>query len=687
MGTLFLGKADIKTYADDSRSFTSPYWGDLNGDFIVDNTDVLSANKIRLGNIEPTQEQRCFMDVNLNGIVTGSVEGLDNENSDLNLINAYRISNIDSLPAESLAVYEFIPPAKTAYAVGESLNTAGMKVLIKNRYDASVQYELTENISINGYNPSKSGKQNLTASYRGMTFNFDVTVDAGKPTAGISSTNNISSTQTATLVMFDMVGLDGYYWGTEPVYSNNPYTNITGSPTSKSVEITISSNETDKTFYLTAKDTAGYLSSTATVKFFNTVFNSNGGSILTSNVITMDGYGFILPESVKDGYIFKNWNTKPNGSGTSYSSGDFYKPVAGCTLYAQWEEITLSAIAIKTLPSKTSYYVGDTLNTAGLTLTATYNDGSKKTISSNFECNPGTLQIEGTQTITVNYDGKSTTFTVTVSPVPVSSHTIYFMVDGKEYSKATYKEGEAIKQPTEPQKQGYVFREWAPSVPSTMPLQDVTVSAVFDALKFNAVFIADGVTVGSVTYTIENTSINEPPVPEKPGYSGKWSDYTLDVGGVTVNAVYTKITEEHKHSDKNNDGKCDDCNEITDPAKYDNYIVSNATVNVGQSKKVDFRSKVTVIATASRIPEGYYLAVFDGSKLCAKGDNRSVSYFAGEMRADTLFTIKIVDANGNPKGNNFQKNVKISVKTGFFDKLIAFFRGLFDLLPEVEIKP
>ena len=32
MGTLFLGKADIKTYADDSRSVTSPYWGDLNGD-------------------------------------------------------------------------------------------------------------------------------------------------------------------------------------------------------------------------------------------------------------------------------------------------------------------------------------------------------------------------------------------------------------------------------------------------------------------------------------------------------------------------------------------------------------------------------------------------------------------------------------------------------------------------------
>ena len=251
MGTLFLGKADIKTYADDSRSVTSPYWGDLNGDFIIDNTDVLSANKIRLGNIEPTQEQRCIMDVNLNGIVTGSVEGLDNENSDLNLINAYRISNIDSLPAESLAVYEFIPPAKTAYAVGESLNTAGMKVLIKNRYDVSVQYELTENISINGYNPSKSGKQNLTASYRGMTFNFDVTVDAGKPTAGISSTNNFSSTQTATLVMFDMVGLDGYYWGTEPECSKNPYIEINGSPTSKSVEKTISFNENDKTFYLT----------------------------------------------------------------------------------------------------------------------------------------------------------------------------------------------------------------------------------------------------------------------------------------------------------------------------------------------------------------------------------------------------------------------------------------------------
>ena len=168
---------------------------------------------------------------------------------------------------------------------------------------------------------------------------------------------------------------------------------------------------------------------------------------------------------------------------------------------------------------------------------------------------------------------------------------------------------------------------------------------------------------------------------------GAWENYTLGTNDITIKAVYTKSDDVHPHTDKNEDGKCDECGEILDLSKYENYVVSNATVNVGQSRTVDYRAKVTVIATASNIPEGFYLAIFDGNNLCAKGDNKTVTYFAGEMKADRLFTVKIVDAGGNPKGNNFQKNVKVSVNTSFFAKIIAFFRSLFGSLPNVEIKP
>ncbi|MCL1975629.1 MAG: bacterial Ig-like domain-containing protein, partial [Firmicutes bacterium] len=43
--------------------------------------------------------------------------------------------------------------------------------------------------------------------------------------------------------------------------------------------------------------------------------------------------------------------------------------------------ITLQSIKVSTLPTKTSYFVGETLNTAGMVVSATYNDSSSKTVT------------------------------------------------------------------------------------------------------------------------------------------------------------------------------------------------------------------------------------------------------------------------------------------------------------------
>ena len=84
-------------------------------------------------------------------------------------------------------------------------------------------------------------------------------------------------------------------------------------------------------------------------------------------------------------------------------------------------EVVMTGISVATKPSKTSYFVGDTLNTSGLTLTATYNNGAKKTITSGFTCTPTKLSTAGTQKITVQYGGKSTSFNVTVTAVQLTS--------------------------------------------------------------------------------------------------------------------------------------------------------------------------------------------------------------------------------------------------------------------------
>lgn len=75
----------------------------------------------------------------------------------------------------------------------------------------------------------------------------------------------------------------------------------------------------------------------------------------------------------------------------------------------------LSDLVIASMPTKTEYTVGETVDTAGLSLTATYTDGKTGTIASGFTCMPETLTTAGTQTITVSYGGLTVSFDVEVS--------------------------------------------------------------------------------------------------------------------------------------------------------------------------------------------------------------------------------------------------------------------------------
>lgn len=120
------------------------------------------------------------------------------------------------------------------------------------------------------------------------------------------------------------------------------------------------------------------------------------------------------------GYYFAGWNTKADGNGDMYQPGDAFVVTQRVnTLYAQWKkiEVMLQSISVKTNPTKTTYCVGETLDTSGLSVTATYSNGSRETITSDFICSPMKLQTAGQQTITVSYKGETTTFVVIVKAI------------------------------------------------------------------------------------------------------------------------------------------------------------------------------------------------------------------------------------------------------------------------------
>lgn len=77
----------------------------------------------------------------------------------------------------------------------------------------------------------------------------------------------------------------------------------------------------------------------------------------------------------------------------------------------------------------------------------------------------------------------------------VNQYTVRWIVDGVSDEETVYEFGQEITPPENPVKEGYVFAGWSPSVPQTMPANNMEFTAVWEAL-------------GSVTYTVETYVMN-----------------------------------------------------------------------------------------------------------------------------------------------------------------------------------
>lgn len=143
---------------------------------------------------------------------------------------------------------------------------------------------------------------------------------------------------------------------------------------------------------------------------------STGGSVPTdantypagSTVTVLDNTGSL----VKTGYSFSHWNTKANGSGTSYNPGETFSISANTSLFAQWAPNTHDI----TLPSNNTYgsYSTDAttdvaFNTVVI-LTYTPNGG--------YEDYDATWRVNGTAIIgnTFLMPDNDVTITATVAP-------------------------------------------------------------------------------------------------------------------------------------------------------------------------------------------------------------------------------------------------------------------------------
>lgn len=240
-----------------------------------------------------------------------------------------------------------------------------------------------------------------------------------------------------------------------------------------------------------------------------------------------------------------------------------------------------------------------------------------------------------------------------------------------------YSAGDTIIEPDIPQKDGLQFLFWRPNVPDSMPKYDIDITAVFEE--------------------VEN--------PHQHSFSDNWkhdSSYHWkecacgEKANVSPHSYKDWIVVEPATATREGQKKhiCSICNYEeydTIPSSGDISPLKSAVINT-KNGTVNYKSTVTIIATANNVPTGYYLAIYDEDGIqLAKGDNQSVSTELKKMTQTRTLIASIVDDEGIvQRGSNYQvlsKEVTITVKSGFIDRVVAFFLRFFGIRKNVTIKP
>lgn len=200
-------------------------------------------------------------------------------------------------------------------------------------------------------------------------------------------------------------------------------------------------------------------------------YDLNGGTATPPPPDETDGTTYVIT-SVKpnrNGFIFLGWSENKAAKTASYEAGDTITPTYNMTLYAVWKQddtpdppAALIAVSVQSMPIKTVYTIGEAFDPNGLTLTATYSNGSIETITSGFTCTGFSSAAAGNKTITVSYAGKTASFVVAV--IPPTVYTLTYDANGGTGAPAQETGNGTITLSTvRPVRDDHVFLGWAVS--------------------------------------------------------------------------------------------------------------------------------------------------------------------------------------------------------------------------------
>lgn len=296
--------------------------------------------------------------------------------------------------------------------------------------------------------------------------------------------------------------------------------------------------ESVKNVTVTAEDEMGV----ETLNQYDVTYDANGGEGTPEAQVKKHNIELTLSSTVPTlaGHTFKGWTNVENpalDAAVEYTAGGTYTANEGVTLYAVWKLATAEYKVVHKQQNLdgSAYVEKETETLSGNTGAETaavakpYEGFTAQTITQ------GTIAADGSTVVVILYDRNSYELTWN---------------DGTNKNTTAVKYGATITKPANPSKTGYTFGGWDEGIPDTMPAEDLTFNAVWNANTVTVTLNANGGKIGdaetkeiTVTYDGKYTTLTDAPTKDGYAFAG-W--FTQQTGGTEVTAD-TAVTNANNH--------------------------------------------------------------------------------------------------------------------------------------------
>ena len=277
-----------------------------------------------------------------------------------------------------------------------------------------------------------------------------------------------------------------------------------------------------------------------------------------------------------------------------------------------------------------------------------------------------------------------------------------YTVDGSTYASYDIGYGDPVQTPDAPEKEGYTFKEWSPALPETMPAENITVQATWTVNKYTVTYKAGDEVIK--TEQVEfGSALTPPQVNEKEGYTFAWNSLpaSMPARDITITGAYTaKVYTVTFRMDGSTYRTMQVAygESITPPpapskagATFTGWTpeipatmpASDLTFNAvfkrdpsvairayTSSRTVGYKTSVTFHAVINADDYSKLIWIVDGREY---NDDGSLSYKVSSPTASYSVKLKLVTAEKTVES----QTENVTVQTGFFAKIVYFFRMIF----------